>query len=306
MAFASLDWKPEIWSIAVDADKGIAKGEAELVVMDEPSAMAPSLSGDGRYLTFLRRQLGQTSICLRSLPGGREITLVSGAEEFYNPRISGDGSVVAYSDRKGNVFTVPRDGGPSEKVCPECGTTMGISADGKRILYEPAQLEHLTWYDRVRKTSVSAAARSAEGVLTDGKFSPDGKWAAFHERTRQATSQIFVVRVDGALPVPREQWIAVTDGSSDELEPVWSPDGGLLYFLSDRDGFRCIWARRMDRATARPLSEAFAVSHFHRARRSLKRMTSTTGLTGLTVAPGRMVISFGEITGNIWLIEAPR
>jgi hypothetical protein len=32
-------------------------------------------------------------------------------------------------------------------------------------------------------------------------------------------------------------------------------------------------------------------------------MTGTTGLIGLSVAPGRMVFSFGELTGNIWLEE---
>jgi hypothetical protein len=32
-------------------------------------------------------------------------------------------------------------------------------------------------------------------------------------------------------------------------------------------------------------------------------MTGTTGLIGLSVAPGRMLFSFGALTGNIWLEE---
>ena len=120
---------------------------------------------------------------------------------------------------------------------------------------------------------------------------------------KNTTAQVFVVPVDGALPVPRERWIAVTDGSSEEMEPAWSPNGELLYFLSDRDGFRCIWARRLHGAGKQPAGDAFAVRHFHRARRSLRRLTGTTGLIGLSVAPGRMVFSFGELTGNIWLEE---
>jgi hypothetical protein len=32
-------------------------------------------------------------------------------------------------------------------------------------------------------------------------------------------------------------------------------------------------------------------------------MTGTTGMIGLSVAPDRMVFSFGELTGNIWLEE---
>jgi Tol biopolymer transport system component len=180
---------------------------------------------------------------------------------------------------------------------------MAVSADGKRISYEPAQSEDLTYYDVDRKARVTVAQRPEGAVLTDGRFSPDGKWMAFHARTKMTTAQVFVVPVDGAVPVPRPRWIAVTDGSSEEMEPAWSPDGGLLYFLSDRDGFRCIWARRLQAADKQPAADAFAVRHFHRARRSLRRMTSTTGLIGLSVAPGRMVFSFGELTGNIWLQE---
>jgi Tol biopolymer transport system component len=210
---------------------------------------------------------------------------------------------VAYCDQNGNIFSVPRSGGAVTSLCAGCGTTMAVSADGKRISYEPGQSEDLTWYDVDRKARVIAAQRPEGSVLTDGRFSPDGKWLAFHARTKSTSAQVFVAPIDGPLPVPRARWIAVTDGASEEMEPAWSPNGELLYFLSDRDGFRCIWARRLHGANKQPAGDAFAVLHFHRARRSLRRMTGTTGLIGLSVAPGRMVFSFGELTGNIWLEE---
>ena len=271
--------------------------------IDEPSSMSPSLSADGRYLVYLSNQLGSRSVRVRDLSSGKTITLVASASAFFNPRISGDGGMVAYSDRNGNIFSMPRAGGAVETVCAGCGTTMAVSPDGKRISYEPAQSEDLTYYDVERKARVTVAQRPEDSVLTDGRFSPDGKWMAFHARTKKTTAQVFVVPLDGVLPVPRSRWIEVTDGSSEEMEPAWSPTGDLLYFLSDRDGFRCIWARRLNGADKRPAGEAFAVRHFHRARRSLRRMTSTTGLIGLSVAPGRAVFSFGELTGNIWLQE---
>jgi Tol biopolymer transport system component len=180
---------------------------------------------------------------------------------------------------------------------------MAFSADGRRISYEPAQSEDLTYYDLDRKARVTVAQRPEGSILTDGRFSPDGKWMAFHARTKTTTAQVFVVPIDGVLPVSRENWIAITDGASEDMEPAWSPNGELLYFLSDRDGFRCIWARRLNPANKQPAGDAFAVRHFHRARRSLKRLTGSTGLIGLSVAPGRMVFSFGELTGNIWLEE---
>ncbi len=303
MAFSSLAWTPVVWNQELDADRGIAKGELAAVTIDEPSSLAPSLSADGRSLVYLGMQIGSRSVHVRDLTTGKAFTLVTSPLGFFNPRISGDGATVAYSDGGGNLFSVPRNGGAVETLCAGCGTTMAVSGDGKRISYEPAQSEDLTYYSVDRKASVTVAQRPAGSVLTDGRFSSDGKWMAFHARTKMTTAQVFVVPLDGTLPVPRERWIAVTDGGNEEMEPAWSPNGELLYFLSDRDGFRCIWARRLNASTKQPTGEAFTVRHFHRARRSLRRMTGTTGLIGLSVAPGRMVFSFGELTGNIWLEE---
>ncbi len=303
LAFSNLEWKPGVWNQALDADRGIAKGEPTPITTDEPSSMASSLSADGRSLVYVSSHLGSRSLRARDLAAGKAITLVTTQSTFFNPRISGDGSTVAYSDRSGNIFTVPRSGGAVETLCTACGTTMAVSPNGKRITYEPAESEDLTYYDMDSKARVTVAVRPPGAVLTDGRFSPDGKWMAFHARSKNTTAQVFVVPIDGALPEPRERWIAVTDGNSEEMEPAWSPNGELLYFLSDRDGFRCIWARHLRGPGKQPAGDAFAVLHFHRARRSLRHLTGTTGLIGLAVAPGRMVFSFGELTGNIWLEE---
>jgi eukaryotic-like serine/threonine-protein kinase len=303
LAFSSLEWKPQVWSQPIDADRGVTKGELERIALDELSAVAPSLAADGRSLVYLSTQLGSRSVRFRDFASGKTKTLVASPSGFFNPRISGDGATVAYSDPSGVILSVPRNGGAIETLCAGCGTTMSVSPDGKRVSYEPGESEDLTYYDVDRKARVVVAQRPEGEVLTDGRFSPDGKWMAFHARTKKTTAQVFVVPLDGALPVARPQWIAVTDGGSEDMEPAWSPNGELLYFLSDRDGFRCIWARHLNGAGKQPSGDAFAVSHFHRARRSLRRMTGTTGLIGLSVAPGRMVFSFGELTGNIWLEE---
>ena len=100
-------------------------------------------------------------------------------------------------------------------------------------------------------------------------------------------------------PVTSDEWIAVTDEDTFHDKPLWSPDGRLLYFTSDQDGYRCIWAQRLDPNTKRPVGSPFAVYHSHSARRSL--LNADILKLELAVAPGKLVFQLGEITGNIWM-----
>ena len=69
--------------------------------------------------------------------------------------------------------------------------------------------------------------------------------------------------------MPESEWIPITDFTRENDKPRWSPDGNLLYFTSDRDGWRWIWTRRLDPATKRPAGEPIGVFHAHSARRSM-------------------------------------
>ena len=42
------------------------------------------------------------------------------------------------------------------------------------------------------------------------------------------------------------EWIPLTDGKTYDVLPELSPNGQYVYFQSARDGFRCIWAQRLD------------------------------------------------------------
>src|SRR5204863_250871 len=141
----------------------------------------------------------------------------------------------------GAIFTVPRAGGRVDKLCEKCGSVTGVSPDGRQICYEPHEQEDLTVFDVAAGKSVVVATRPAGSVISSGQFSPDGKWMAFHAVvSKEDKARIWILRADGARPVAADSWIAVTDGAALDRDPAWSPDGGMIYYLSERDGFRCI------------------------------------------------------------------
>jgi hypothetical protein len=182
---------------------------------------------------------------------------------------------------------------------------MGASTDGSEILYEPLENEDVLMYDSARRATVKLALRpTPDLILSSARFSRDGKWVAFHAlQNATNAAQIWIAPTGPRIPVPQSAWIPVTDGSKLERDPAWSSDGRFLYFISERDGFRCIWARRLNPATGQPSGEAFAVRHFHSARFSLRHVGSQGYLTGLTAGDGALVFSMGELKGNVWLKE---
>jgi dipeptidyl aminopeptidase/acylaminoacyl peptidase len=148
---------------------------------------------------------------------------------------------------------------------------------------------------------------SPELILSSSRFSQDGKWVAFHAlRNATNSAQVWIAPTGPEVPAPQSAWIPVTDGAKLERDPAWSPDGRFLYFVSERDGFRCIWARPLDPLTKAPSGESFAVRHFHSARFSLRHVGSRGFLTGLTVGTDALVFALGELKGNVWLEENGR
>ena len=100
-----------------------------------------------------------------------------------------------------------------------------------------------------------------------------------------------------------QRWIPIGDGSSN-LHPAWSPDGNLLYYVSSRDGFYCVWAQRLEANSRRTSGPPIEVLPLHSATRSLAHFV--IGAWGLAVARGRLVVSLGEKTGSLWQLEPYR
>jgi Tol biopolymer transport system component len=190
-------------------------------------------------------------------------------------------------DSDNNVYVVLTSGGTPEMVCEACGEATDWSPDGKRIIGD--NLEAQAWMlDLATRHKTDLLARR-RGVYTSA-FSPDGRWLVFGERT---TGRTYVAPF-GEPPAPESAWIPVVDNWWD-----WEWYGNLIYSVSDRDGFSCIWAQRLDAVTRRPGGAPFAVFHAHSARISL----ANQGEVYLSVGRDKMLFNMAERTGNIWMAE---
>jgi eukaryotic-like serine/threonine-protein kinase len=140
--------------------------------------------------------------------------------------------------------------------------------------------------------------------MNAARLSWDGKWVTFYRNVSGGGyTQIFAAPVTDR-PASDSDLIAVTDGKTWDALPEFSPDGRTLYFQSDRDGMRCLWACRLDPATKKPVGAPFAIAHFHKAGLSLAHVRP--GQRALTIARDKIIVTAAQRTANVWLARFER
>lgn len=308
LIFAAEELNFDVWRQPINGATGAATGAMQRLTDEATEELMSSVSWDGGKIAYLSHRADNWSLRIHEDRANAERTVFSSPTRLASAGISGDGTHILFTNGGYDLMSVPSAGGPAEKLCDRCGEVMGGSTDGRQILYEPLENEDVLMYDAGLRTTVKLAVRAAPDlILSSSRFSRDGKWVAFHAlRNATSTAQIWIAPTGGATALPQTQWIPVTDGSQLERDPAWSPDGRFLYFVSERDGFRCIWARALNPATKQPAGDAFAVRHLHSSRFSLRHVGSRGYLTGLSVGEGALVFSMGELKGNVWLEENAR
>jgi Tol biopolymer transport system component len=303
--FATRTFTIDLWVERLEAARGKTGGDLSRLTADVSTDELPTVSADGTKVVFLSDRAGNDDVWLKDLVSGKELALTATPWREYFPVINRRGSHVVYQsigDGKTGIHIVPAVGGISEKVCDNCGGPTDLSNDGFWILLQYRfndPLSTLGVLDR-RSGARHETLTHSRYSLYRAHFSPDERWVAFHADEPGRGTRVFVAPFR-TTPTPESEWIAVTDGVAFDDAPRWSPDGNLLYYVSDADGFRCVWARRLDPVSKQPVGAPFPVKHVHGRQRSISSVS--VNYLDLAVARDKLIFTMAEVRGDIWMAE---
>jgi hypothetical protein len=204
------------------------------------------------------------------------------------------------SENSARVVIRAIGGGATEALPEELqGITWSWPAPG--ILFgsrRPAEVMELMRVDpATSQVRPMLADFQAQGYYAHGQLSADGAWASVSEFVNADRARILMFPFRDT-PAPPADWTPLTDDDAVEEEHVWSPQGDGVYFVSGRDGKRCIWVRKLDPVTKRPVGPVESVLHLHGARRSM--ISSVAQPERIALGANALYFSVEEARGNIW------
>jgi serine/threonine protein kinase len=222
----------------------------------------PDLSPDGTFIAYQKAGVGESSIMLQRVAGGKPINLTPNSHAVnYQPAFSPDGQSIAfYSTREGRGIFVMGSTGESVRRLTDEGNFPSWSPDGRTILYG---LDRNTEpYNRGFKSQLWSVdvksgekRRLSEGDVMQPQMSPHGYRVAFWglagyvipKEGNSSQRDIYTIAADGG------NLVAVTNDEDIDWNPVWSPDGRYLYFASDRGGSMNLWRVAIEEQTGKVL-----------------------------------------------------
>jgi tricorn protease len=162
----------------------------------------------------------------------RDLTGTQGVDEDH-PTWSPDGRTVAYTTDVGGeqqIAVRPAEGG-AERVLTafKDGYLYGpiFSPDGQSLAFSDSA--HRLWLTGVDKPGTPRqVAQDKFGEIHDQAFSPDGRWLAFSLAADVRRRDLYLYEIASGKTTK------LGDSSSTDFNPLWSPDGKYLYFVSNR------------------------------------------------------------------------
>jgi Tol biopolymer transport system component/DNA-binding winged helix-turn-helix (wHTH) protein len=313
LAFTGQTQLVKAWMFPFDATHGQVTGPGGALTSTGKEAWGASLSRDGKKFVFSGKRAGRWELWEKSLVDGREAPIFTDDAYFRDEGLwSPDGARLAYERSKTATGEIQVAIWSSESRTEEPLTessnrydyTNDWSPDGEWLLVSRENKE--TGNPEIWKIPVAGvlAKREPQKIISDpgfnlwqGRFSPDGRWIVFEAVRDQDTrieSTIYVVAVDGG------QWVRITDGKHWDDKPRWSPDGRVIYFLSERSGLFNVWGVHFDPGKGSPVGEPVPVTALDNPNLMVPKSIEQVGLA---LTQGRLVVTVTQASGSIWVLE---
>ncbi len=279
----------------------------------------PSLSSDARYIVYAAQENGQFDIFRQEVGTRERQNLTAGSEEDdTQPAFSPNGDYVAFRSERlsqRGVYVVPASGG-EPRLVSDTGYHPSWSPDGSEIVVSSFGRDQPT----VRSTnsrhaltiiSVSTGLRRelANVEASFPAWSPNGHRIAYWFYTGTfGRRDIATIPAAGGEPV-----LVAKDFAVSNWNPVWSPDGKYLYFVSSRSGNQNFWRVRIDETSGAVMGQPEAIitpSSYSRhlafskdgKRLAYVRTSNTANIQGVDFDTAS-----GKVTGQpFWITQGDR
>ena len=206
------------------------------------------------------------------------------------------GAMLAYQGLTGGrsaAFVLRGQETAARELCRDCAVTCFLPGSGDAVVAHG--LQQLARRDLATETE-RAVLRLGTGSIVDVDAAAGDRWLAMLWGRPDKTMGIYAVPLRDSAVAERD-FVPLVEGPWWFGCPRWSADGSRLYYLSSQDGFTCIWMRRVDQASGRPIGDATPVFHAHRTERILY---GPRGAWSIAVTADRIFFNAAGVHGNIW------
>jgi Tol biopolymer transport system component len=308
IASVQIDVASQVVALPVDPSTGLASGALEVLTQKGGgNEFSPTLSPDGTKLALVAERMSNFNAYIRDISKRTE-RRASNLPRGWSPVYSRDGRFLAVlypmAGRAGTAsgagaIEIHSPSGISQPIpCDRCERLIGISRDGTRVLYMARNPNNPAWIGMVHVPSGRHSTLVGHpNVVFAADWSPDERSIVFSTRLPEAGGQLMLISADGD-PSARA---AVLVGGEGGDKPAFSHDGRMVYFVSNRDKFLCLWGLRLD-SNNRPAGDAVAVQHFHRRRLALESVPAT--VQRLSVTPSRIALTAQAVESSIWVADS--
>ena len=233
---------------------------------DTPGAeFFPQLTPDGRSVIFASNSRGNWDLYLMDSDTRKTRLLTeANSEDDTEPAVSPDGLSIAFRSERdeGGIFIYDLRSNEIRKLSP-IGHNPAWSPDGTEIICASEGIvrpeDRYTASSQLWAIRLDNGARRLvyKGDAVQPSWSPNGERIAFWA-SKSGQRDLFTVRArprNGITPEP----VALLSDAAVDWNPVFSPDGLYLYFISDRDGKMSLWRMRIDAESGEALGAPEAV-----------------------------------------------